>query len=560
MSTKMTKNLNSSSFKDVFSSFCDYVLHVVMTENEKIHYNLKKENFFIEENVTDGQYSFQIPGIEETTTITLKQSENLEQKKELPILNDANVFSTNALQKIFTILSESILKSVVIVPTSANTEEKLNEKSISIIDNFNLNNLSVEEIDIVKSQVSLLDKNDLASAFKLIFSTLSTAMLNTMISDEDQMSYFMNDEESFIIGGPLINGAVSFKKKVKEEQPVLSLSVKSFTIEELLNIVFNGCREKIAEKSIKLVEPTISTSVSICGDFFRLIVVLSNLITHAVCFSPQGSTIVVVVSSNNGFVIFSVKHETVGITEMELKTLFFPEKAISPPKSELDMSLTRRVIEAHGGNCGCYYHNGNSELFFKIKYQEEYIEDLTDDEESAENAKNEVEKLEVDFEKFLEFFCDPDNVSDVAGCNILIIDDNLANCKSLKFLLTRSNYCVDICSNGVEALALVKNLRGSKYYDYVFMNPKLSTMDAFQTTKELRQLGYSNLIIGMMDQKCSNIDNLKFEESGADIVLKRSLDDVEYVAKLMMYYNCIGSKSLLNYKLSSVPSIKAWME
>ena len=33
-----------------------------------------------------------------------------------------------------------------------------------------------------------------------------------------------------------------------------------------------------------------------------------------------------------------------------------------------------------------------------------------------------VEKIEVDFEKFLECFCDSQNASDVVECNILIID------------------------------------------------------------------------------------------------------------------------------------------
>ena len=45
------------------------------------------------------------------------------------------------------------------------------------------------------------------------------------------------------------------------------------------------------------------------------------------------------------------------------------------------------------------------------------------------------------------------------------------------------------------------------------------------------------------------------------MVLKKPLDDLEYLAKILMYYNDIGTKSLLlKNHITNIPTIKHWME
>ena len=62
---------------------------------------------------------------------------------------------------------------------------------------------------------------------------------------------------------------------------------------------------------------------------------------------------------NDGYVKFSVRDQSKGIvSEKDQKVFFYPESFSSssyynPSESGVDMTMTRRVIEAHRGLFGC---------------------------------------------------------------------------------------------------------------------------------------------------------------------------------------------------------------
>lgn len=209
----MAKAFKSSSFKEVFASFCDFILLSLMTEEEKIRYELSKDtSCLIDESYAFDQFPVKFPEAEtnsndESNEIKKETSNNINNTNNSNSSNSSSSSITSALNTIFAALSESVLSKLL----------KQEDQSIVIDNSLNTSDFSVKDLESVgglkATTTTIPNKNDLASAFKLIFSSLSEAIVKTMITDEEKLSYFMNEENCFIVGGPIANGVLSFERK-----------------------------------------------------------------------------------------------------------------------------------------------------------------------------------------------------------------------------------------------------------------------------------------------------------------------------------------------------------
>lgn len=107
----------------------------------------------------------------------------------------------------------------------------------------------------------------------------------------------------------------------------------------------------------------------------RLEQVLSNLLGNAIKYSPDGGTITVRARRDGGRMVVSVLDEGVGIPEEEQTHLFerFYRSAGTNDVKGLGLGLyvTRRVVEAHGGEVGVRSTVGKgSEFFFTLPLTE----------------------------------------------------------------------------------------------------------------------------------------------------------------------------------------------
>lgn len=94
------------------------------------------------------------------------------------------------------------------------------------------------------------------------------------------------------------------------------------------------------------------------ADATRLRQVVDNLVSNAVKFSPPGSLVQVRASCASGWWRFEVQDNGPGFTEEDLRRLFqdFARLSARPTGGEkstgLGLAITRRVVEAHGGQIG----------------------------------------------------------------------------------------------------------------------------------------------------------------------------------------------------------------
>ena len=102
----------------------------------------------------------------------------------------------------------------------------------------------------------------------------------------------------------------------------------------------------------------------------RLRQVLDNLISNAVKFSPAGSTVEVTHRREGGSWTVEVKDQGPGLTDIDRKTLFedFATLSAKPTGGEnstgLGMAITRRAVEAHGGEIGVDSQPGRGSTFW----------------------------------------------------------------------------------------------------------------------------------------------------------------------------------------------------
>jgi len=94
---------------------------------------------------------------------------------------------------------------------------------------------------------------------------------------------------------------------------------------------------------------------SVLADKERLIQLLTNIISNAVKFSPEGGKVAVKINNRNEKIVVSIKDEGIGIPETDLSTIFTKFKRVDNSASKkiggtgLGLAISKGIIEAHHG-------------------------------------------------------------------------------------------------------------------------------------------------------------------------------------------------------------------
>jgi signal transduction histidine kinase len=124
-----------------------------------------------------------------------------------------------------------------------------------------------------------------------------------------------------------------------------------------------------AAKDIRILFDPAARGV-LCADPVRLRQVVDNLLSNAVKYSPKGSTVRVRISSAGDVWRLEVEDEGPGIGPEEQGKLFsyFGRLSAVPTGGEsstgLGMAITRRIVEAHGGEIGVDSKVGEGSTFW----------------------------------------------------------------------------------------------------------------------------------------------------------------------------------------------------
>jgi signal transduction histidine kinase len=99
---------------------------------------------------------------------------------------------------------------------------------------------------------------------------------------------------------------------------------------------------------------TPSTPILVACDPLRMEQVVSNLVSNAIKYSPDGGKVQVVIVREAGEATISISDQGIGISEADQERLFEPFQRVglareTAPGVGLGLFVVRRIVEAHGG-------------------------------------------------------------------------------------------------------------------------------------------------------------------------------------------------------------------
>jgi two-component system response regulator HydG len=100
--------------------------------------------------------------------------------------------------------------------------------------------------------------------------------------------------------------------------------------------------------------------------------------------------------------------------------------------------------------------------------------------------------------------------------SILIVDDNVSQCKTMSFVLRRKGYTVAIANDGPEALEKVEE----KPFDIILMDIKMPLMDGVETYRRIKKIRPEVVVIMITAYAVEDLVQQALEEGAYGIVYK----------------------------------------
>lgn len=286
-----------------------------------------------------------------------------------------NVNTFRNLPETFYFTSLKISEGMVLIGELNNTEtQDLRKTMISL--NNELNNLTreLQKKNVQLDQLNNLKNQFLGMAAHDLRNPISSIMMYSDFAKETN-DYRSSDDLRMIID--LIRNSSEFMLKlldelldlVKIESGKLHLNFEKANLETLLkkNIEINALLAK--KKEIKLVVNIPQSLPEIDIDPLKIEQVLNNLISNAIKYSHNKTTVTVNAFSTGKHVLISVHDQGQGIPKDELQKVFAPFSKISvkgtagEKSTGLGLSIVKRIVTGHQGRIWVESEPGKGSAF-----------------------------------------------------------------------------------------------------------------------------------------------------------------------------------------------------
>ena len=318
----------------------------------------------------------------------------------------------------------------------------------------------------------------------------------------------------------LINDILDFSKI---ESGKMELINEAFDIYDAMQEVSSLIKPRCVEKNISF-EPNLEQlpKVAVAGDKLRLKQVLINLLGNAVKFTDECGVIKFVVekitqSDNEITLQFLVNDNGIGLTEEQKPKLFTAFEqgdstvSIKYGGTGLGLAISQNIISAMGGIIlvDSKYKEGST---FKFTITLQQMTSL---------------QLPKVSESIIEDFS-------LKGNRILLAEDIDINRVIVTELLADTGIDIQEATDGLHALHLFEQSE-IDYYDLIFMDVQMPTMDGYQSTRAIRKLDRSDaksIPIIAMTANAYREDVDKALDAGMNGHLAKPID-IEAVRKLL---------------------------
>ena len=260
------------------------------------------------------------------------------------------------------------------------------------------------------------------------------------------------------------------------------------------------------------------------GDEIRLKQILNNVLSNAIKYTHRGRVKISVDASpfpsNAEITLLKivVADTGQGMTPNQVELLFNPysrfnmEENLYTEGTGLGMSITANLVELMGGSICVESKPGvGTKITISIPLKIAG-DDLVGKETSESLGKFQSSNTHL---RRAQLSREP-----MPYGRILLVDDLEMNIYVARGLLSAYSLQVDSACSGFEAIDKVA--AGSEY-DIIFMDHMMPQMDGLETTKRLRQMGYSKPIVALTANAIVGQSNL-FLENGFDDFISKPID------------------------------------
>ncbi|MCL2387258.1 MAG: ATP-binding protein [Defluviitaleaceae bacterium] len=256
------------------------------------------------------------------------------------------------------------------------------------------------------------------------------------------------------------------------------------------------------------------------GDELRLKQILNNLLSNAVKYTNAGS---VTLSISHAMfkdyvsIQISVKDTGLGIKPEDMKTLFtqYARYNIGANRNVegagLGLAITRQLVEMMGGKIEAESEYGKGSTFTVTLNQQLVKNCGTIGKSTAERLKN--------FSFISESRSAKVTPMSMSHARMLVVDDVETNLCVAEDFLKLYEITVETVSSGFAAIAKIEE---GNVYDIIFMDHMMPRLDGIETTKRIRELGYSGTIVALSANAIVGNDKM-FKENGFDDFLSKPI-------------------------------------
>lgn len=360
--------------------------------------------------------------------------------------------------------------------------------------------------------------------------------------DKDTRERAMDIKSAAQILLSLISDVLDFSKI---ESGKMNIICTEYSLVDMVRDLLLLTENRAQQKSLNFVmEIDPELPVGLYGDDIHIRQVLTNLLTNAVKYTPEGTVTLRVSGKRDGENIllhFEVEDTGMGIKEENIEKLMIPYIRVDEERNRnvegtgLGMPIIVNLLQLMDSKLKIKSVYGKGSMFgFDLTQR------IVDDEPIGDIQKRLSDMLR-DYEYKVSFTA--------PNAKLLMVDDNSMNRKLFVSLLKKTLVSVTTVSSGAKCLEIC----GREHFDIIFMDYLMPEMDGVETLNRLKKLP---------DNKCAdtpvialtanafNGDREKYMEMGFDDFLSKPI----VTEKLEALIRRLLPKEYMNYEPQDVPA------
>ncbi|TKG95752.1 hybrid sensor histidine kinase/response regulator [Puteibacter caeruleilacunae] len=398
---------------------------------------------------------------------------------------------------------------------------------VLMMNKIKLSEMEVEKVEEV-NQMKLQFFTNISHEFRTPLTLLSGPIENLLHKETNEENKVMLQiaRRNSLRLLRLINNILDFRKA---GQKGLLLNLKQYDFANFLREQCNIFDEPARKKGVELVVDIDKSVAEFVFDAEKIETVIYNLLSNALKFTPEGGTIKVKASQNEGQVYMVVADTGMGIPAEQLPHIFERFYQVDEQKnahlkgSGIGLSLVKSIIDAHHGEISVDSTSGlgttfhvflpNPELDNSYESIQQWMPSIT--------VSNTEEGGDV-----------AEEIGNKKGITILIIDDN----KDLLTFLSHSlaaDYRIVVAENGEEGLKQVEKYNPAIIISDVMM-PQMDGIEFSQRLKD--NIDTSHIPLILLSAKSTMEERIEGISTGAEVYITKpfSIDYLKIQVKNLL--------------------------